>query len=126
MVRIQFIKFVMVGLLNTLFGYSLYALFLYGGLNYSYALLLATILGVLFNFQTIGRLVFQSKDKRLIGKFCAVYALTFCVNLLLIKVMIQLGLNTYLAGALALIPTTLLSFLLNRNFVFKGRQDETN
>jgi putative flippase GtrA len=121
----QLFRFLAVGILNTLFGYSLYALLIYLGLEYTYALLFATIAGVLFNFHTIGRLVFQSRDKRLIGKFFAVYAITFCVNLLLIKLMVRFGLSAYLAGAFAIIPTTILSFLLNKFFVFKGKQHET-
>jgi putative flippase GtrA len=123
---LQFVKFIAVGLINTLFGYSLYALFVYLGLSYPYALLLATVIGVFFNFQTIGRLVFQSKNVGLIGKFFSVYALTFCVNLLLIKLLLPLGINAYSAGAIALIPTTLLSFLLNKFFVFKGKQHEAH
>ncbi|HCS64153.1 MAG TPA: polysaccharide biosynthesis protein GtrA [Cellvibrio sp.] len=126
MLAVQFVRFLAVGVVNTLFGYSIYALLIYLGLAYTYALLFATILGVLFNFQTIGRLVFQSRDKRLIGKFFAVYAITFCLNLLLIKLMIKLGLSAYLAGALALIPTTVLSFLLNKFFVFKGKKHEAH
>lgn len=125
MLTTQLFRFLAVGILNTLFGYSLYALLIYLGLEYTYALLFATIAGVLFNFHTIGRLVFQSRDKRLIGKFFAVYAITFCGNLLLIKLMVRFGLSAYLAGAFAIIPTTILSFLLNKFFVFKGKQHET-
>ncbi len=113
-------------MLNTLVGYSLYALFIYIGLHYTYALLLATVLGVIFNFHTIGRLVFQSKDGRLIFKFFFVYAITFCVNLVLIKLLVGVGLNAYFAGACALVPTTVLSFLLNKYFVFKGIHHETH
>ncbi|MGV8835496.1 GtrA family protein [Cellvibrio sp.] len=123
---VQFIRFLVVGVVNTLFGYSIYALLIYLGLSYIYALLFATILGVLFNFHTIGRLVFQSRDKRLIGKFFAVYAITFCLNLLFINLMIKFELSAYLAGAFALVPTTILSFLLNKFFVFKGKQHETH
>lgn len=126
MLATQLVRFLAVGVVNTLFGYSIYALLIHLGLGYTYSLLFATILGVLFNFQTIGRLVFQSRDKRLIGKFFAVYGITFCLNLLLIKMMIKFGLSAYLAGALALIPATILSFLLNKFFVFKGKQHETH
>jgi len=54
----EFARFVLVGVLNTLFSYFLYGSLILIGLNYKYAVLLATILGVLFNFQTTGRLVF--------------------------------------------------------------------
>ena len=54
----KFAKFLLVGVLNTLFGYFLYGSLILIGLDYKYAVLLATIIGVLFNFQTTGRLVF--------------------------------------------------------------------
>lgn len=122
----QVAKFIAVGVFNTLFGYSLYAMFIYLGLNYSLALLLATVLGVLFNFQTIGRFVFQSKNGRLIFRFVGVYALIFLINLALIKLMVNSGLSAYLAGGAALVPTTILSFLLNKYFVFKGIHHEAH
>lgn len=53
--------FLLVGVMNAAFGYGCFAAFLYLGLHYSLALLLATILGVLFNFKSIGALVFGSK-----------------------------------------------------------------
>jgi putative flippase GtrA len=118
MLSAQIIKFIVVGLINTLVGYSLYALFIYFGLSYVYALGIATILGVLFNFQTIGRLVFESSNNALLIKFIGVYIIVFGANLVLINGMIRLGLNAYSAGAVALIPSAALSFLLNKYFVF--------
>ncbi len=118
MLSAQIAKFVVVGLINTIVGYCLYALFIYFGLGYVYALGFATILGVLFNFQTIGRLVFGSNNGALLIKFVGVYIIVFAVNLLLINGMIRLGLNAYSAGAVALIPSAALSFLLNKYFVF--------
>jgi len=54
----KFARFLLVGVLNTIFGYFLYGTLILIGLDYKYAVLLVTILGVLFNFQTTGRLVF--------------------------------------------------------------------
>ncbi|MGV2387505.1 MAG UNVERIFIED_CONTAM: GtrA family protein [Microcystis novacekii LVE1205-3] len=51
----KFARFLLVGVLNTLFSYFLYGSLILIGLNYKYAVLLATIIGVLFNFQTTGR-----------------------------------------------------------------------
>ena len=53
----KFARFLLVGVLNTIFGYFLYGTLILIGLDYKYAVLLATILGDLFNFQTTGRLV---------------------------------------------------------------------
>ena len=115
----QAFRFILVGVINTTVGYSLYALFIYLGLSYTYALGIATILGVMFNFQTIGRLVFKSRDGALMYKFIFVYCIVFCTNLGLINIIVRLGLSAYIAGALALLPATVISFVLNKYFVFK-------
>ena len=113
-------RFLAVGVLNTLVGYSLYAAFLFYNLSYPLALLLATILGVLFNFQSIGRLVFKKYQHTLIWKFIGGYILVYCINLTFIAVITRVGINAYIAGAIALIPATVFSYFFNKFFVFKG------
>ena len=54
----RFVRFLLVDVINTLFGYFSFATLIIIGLDYKLAALLATIQGVLFNFQTTGRLVF--------------------------------------------------------------------
>jgi len=76
----KFARFLLVGVLNTLFGYFLYGTLILIGLDYKLAVLLATILGVLFNFQTTGKLVFGSKNNKLIFRFVLVYVVTFLLN----------------------------------------------
>ncbi len=119
MLKQQALRFLATGLLNTLVGYGLYAVFLFFGLNYTLSLTLATILGVLFNFKTIGKLVFGSNDNKLIFKFILVYVITFIANLLLIKTLVKLDLSAYVAGIIVIIPLAAVSFTLNKYFVFK-------
>ena len=76
----KFVRFLLVGVINTLFGYFSFATLILIGLDYKLAALLATILGVLFNFQTTGRLVFGSKNNKLIFRFVLVYVVTFLLN----------------------------------------------
>ena len=119
MLKQQALRFIATGILNTLVGYSLYALFLWCGLNHSLALAFSTVLGVLFNFKTIGTLVFKSNNNALILKFVLVYLVTFLINLLLINFLVTLGLSAYVAGIVVIIPAAALSFILNKYFVFK-------
>lgn len=116
--RNQLIRFLAVGMLNTIFGYSCYALLLYLGLHYAVALLLATVAGVLFNFKSTGVLVFRSQNNRLIFRFVAVYALVYGVNVGLLKLLYVLGVGPYYGGAALIVPMALLAFSLNRKFVF--------
>ena len=57
-----FIRFIFIGVINTIFGYGIYLIFLFAGLNFALAVLLSTILGVIFNFFTTGRFVFNSTN----------------------------------------------------------------
>ncbi len=117
----QFVTFLFVGALNTLVGYLLYVFFVWVGCNYIFAPLFSTILGVLFNFKTIGVIVFKSHNNRLLGKFFGVYGLVYVCNVLGLKVLDMGGItNMYLAGAILVLPLALLGFGLNKKWVFKA------
>jgi len=124
MLKQQIVKFIGIGIINTLFGYSLYALFIYIGFDYKYAVFFSTVLGILFNFKTIGRFVFESHDNLLILKFFGVYVVIYIVNISLIKGFLLLGTSYYLAGFVALFPCAILSFILNKKFVFTQTKAE--
>jgi len=115
----KFIKFIFVGLLNAAFGYSAFAFFIWCQLHYAVASLLATVLGVLFNFKTVGILVFRSRNNSLLLKFSSVYIVTYCLNVLCLSMFSYYHANMYLAGILLLGPMAVTAFLLNRHFVFR-------
>lgn len=112
------VRFLMVGILNTIFGYSVFAIFLYVGIHYALALLLATVAGVLFNFKSTGILVFKSHNNRLIFRFAAIYVLVYGVNVILLKLLYVQGIGPYYGGAALIVPMALLAFFLNKKFVF--------
>ncbi len=114
----QFLRFLLVGGINTVFGYCMYALFTFMGLHYSIAMLLAQISGVIFNFYTTGRIVFNNSDARLFIRFFCVYITIYMVNVLLLGAFEQASYNMYIAGALLILPNALLSFFLNKILVF--------
>lgn len=119
-----FVKFLFVGVLNTLFGYFVFALLLFIGLHYSVAVVFSTVLGILFNFKTTGILVFKNNDNKLIFKFITVYAIICCINIALLKVAKLLNLNLYYAGLFLTFLMAIFAFVLNKNWVFK--LDEKN
>ena len=117
----QFVTFLFVGVLNTLVGYLLYVFFVWVGCNYIFAPLFSTVLGVLFNFKTIGVIVFKSHNNRLLGKFFGVYGIVYGCNVLGLKCLDRVGItNMYIAGAILVLPLALLGFCLNKKWVFKS------
>lgn len=112
-------RFIAVGIINTLFGYGVYSLLLMIHVNPTLAIILASVLGVLFNFKTIGRFVFKNNNQRLLVKFILVYLVALLVNLSLEYGFFLYWHNAYLAGLGSLLVTSVVSFVLNRNFVFQ-------
>ncbi len=112
-------KFLLVGVLNTVVGYGIYVLGLWVGLHYASAITVATVLGTLFNFRSIGGLVFSDKDHSKLPRFVMVYVVVYLLNVIGVGVFVRLGIAEWLSGLILLIPLALLSYTLNSRFVFK-------
>lgn len=108
------------GGLNTVFGYSVFAFFIWLGLEKEWAALLGQICGVLFNFRTTGTIVFNNKDWRLIFRFFAVYLFAYLLNIGLLNLFAHYGIGSYVAGAIIILPVSFLTFLMHKRFVFKA------
>lgn len=120
----RFLLFLFVGGINTLFGYGIFALFIFCGIHYMIATLLSTVMGILFNFKSTGGIVFKNKDNGLIFKFFSVYAITFILNVLFLKIALYNNFNIYIASFAITIPMAFVSYFLQKNLVFR-REAET-
>ena len=86
---LRLLKFLGTGILNTVFGYSVYAVLLFVDTSYPIALLLATVAGVVFNYISFGRLVFRAQGGWIVfGKFVIAYALAYGVNVVLLWLLV--------------------------------------
>jgi putative flippase GtrA len=120
------IRFIFVGGVNTLFGFGVYSFLIFLNFHFSLAAILSTILGILFNFKTIGVYVFFNNDKSLIFKFFLVYLIIYIMNISFISVVSKMGLSYYVAGALSTVPLAFLSYILNKNYVFNKKNENKN
>jgi putative flippase GtrA len=123
---IRFFRFLFVGGINSLFGYLVFSIFILLKINKAIALLIATILGVLFNFFTTGRIVFKNKDPRLLIKFFGVYGVTYLINLFFLELFNGHQINILIAQAILMFPIALLSYFLNRTLVFRIKDNTIN
>jgi putative flippase GtrA len=115
----HFVHFILVGGINTCFGYLVYAGMVYAGLRPSLALLVATVLGVAFNFVSFGKLVFKRIAWKRMPFFAAIYVLNYLVNAFLLgKVQVFIP-SPYLAQAVILPLSVLFLFFMLRRFVFR-------
>ena len=113
-----FIRYLLVGLLNTAFGYAVFALLIFCGLHYPIALFIATVAGIFFNFRTFGCFVFNQRDWRFIWRFFAVYGLLYVLNVGCVFMLMKYLDNVYAANAVSVFFIAGLGFLLNRRFVY--------
>jgi putative flippase GtrA len=116
----RFVRFLLIGLLNTCVGYGLYAGFLLMGLDPIVAMSVAFCLGVGFNFLSTGRVVFSNTDVLRFPRFVLAYVIVYLANLALLKGLLSLGLDAFAAQALSLPVVVLNTFLILRFFVFRN------
>jgi putative flippase GtrA len=115
---VQFARFLAVGVLNTLFGLAVFAILILLGLSKGVALAIGWVLGVLFNFQTIGRLVFRSYRPRLLLRFSVGYLTMYIVNFVALNAFTSIGVEPIPAQAILTPFVAVLTFFVNRVLVF--------
>ena len=114
----QLVRFLVVGGINTVFGYSVFFVLTWLGMRYPLAIGLATIAGIAFNFQSVGRLVFDGAPRSRFWRFVGVYCLIYLLNLGGVRALLGAGASIYVANGIVLLPLSVLAFLLNRRYVF--------
>jgi putative flippase GtrA len=124
----QFIRFNIVGILNTGLTYAIYAGLVFIGVNHFVALGADYAVGIVFSFLMNKRLTFQVKGKGSLWMFVrmvASYVLLLALNALILWALVDRGgVNTYLGQAFALAAVALLSFAAQRVVVFRVHRRE--
>lgn len=114
-----FIRFLVAGGLNTLFGWMIYSLALIFGAHVWLALLSSTLIGIAFNFLSLGGYAFRDLSVQRLPRFVASYLLVYLLNLALIS-SLQTLIQNAIWAQLALIPImAALSYLIMSRWVFK-------
>lgn len=118
----KFVKYLFVGFINTVFSYLIYAIIVTISGRPTFSLGLSYIIGIIFNFQTTGRIVFKNKDDTLILKFFLSYIITFFINRYSLDTLVStVGMDKYLSQAILVFPIAIISFFLLKFFVFKEK-----
>lgn len=117
----RIVRYYEAGIVNTLFGYGIYALLVALGLNIYVAQLLAHALGVVFNFITYSRYTFadQTASK---PRFLLSYGINYLLSVALLWGFEQLVESPYISGLLAVIVVSLINFLVLKKLVFKPQE----
>ena len=115
----EFVKFIFVGIINTIFGYGLFALLIFMHVFYVWAVLWANIIGVIFSYNTFGKFVFK-KNKNSFVKFITLYIFLYFLNIGIITLAEIFIKNVYISGFLSMLICASASFLFNKYYVFRG------
>lgn len=109
----RFVKFLVVGVFNTIFGFLAYAFFLrLVGLPWQWALALSYFVGVLWNFGTHGKIVFLTRGFGRFPLYILAYAALFVMNKFALKAAIGAGMSDLWAQALLVLPMAMVAFVL--------------
>jgi putative flippase GtrA len=116
------LRFLLVGGINTVFGYTAYAALLFAGLDYVLAAFFGTLAGVAFNYFTTGGLVFDHLSRSALARFVTTYIIVYLVNIGCVAMLGRIGVNAYLAGLILVLPMAMIAYVLMSRFVFGGRR----
>ncbi len=130
---IQFFKFGVVGLSNTLISYTVYSALVFVGVYYLIASVISFVVSVLNSFFWNNKYVFKEQKgerhilKSLVRTFAA-YGLTGLIlnNIMLFILVDKINLSKYLAPLLCLIITIPLNFILNKFWAFNTSRKIVN
>ena len=127
LLQYKLVRFFIIAGINSLFGYGIFSFLVWAGLPYpTGVVIVGTIIAICFNFNSYGRIVFDNKNYKLIWKFCLVYIVMAFFGQFFLSFLEHLEVNKYLSGALLAVPSGLLSFVLNRTFVFPAKKGKDN
>lgn len=122
----QFVKFSLVGLSNTVISYMVYALFVFWGTHYLVGSVAGFVVGVLNSFYWNNKYVFTAQRERnllaTLARTFMAYSFTGLVlsNALLYLWVEVLHINAYLGPIINLFVTTPINFLVNKLWAFQG------
>ena len=117
--RHRLLRFLLVGGVNTLFGYTIFAAAYVLTGDHRLAVAASIVLGVLFNFVTTGRIVFGSRSGRALIPFILAYVFALVLNVVLLDLLLRIGLNAFVGQALCLPVVVVTAYLINARFVFR-------
>jgi putative flippase GtrA len=117
----EFMRFLVAGGVNTLFGFAVYSACILTGMAVWLALLVGMLSGTVFNFITTGGYVFRDISPPRFPRFVICYFFIYGINLLLIE-LVSTWLNSkILSQAIITFPLALLSYFMMARFVFSSK-----
>ncbi|GHU00575.1 hypothetical protein FACS1894154_09820 [Betaproteobacteria bacterium] len=114
-----FLRFLIAGAFNTLFGWTVYSFAIFFGARPWLALIIGLTAGIAFNFISLSTFVFRNMVLKRLPLFVLSYGFIYTINLICLEV-IQFWIDSPIWGQLVLSPPiSILSYLVLSRTVFK-------
>ncbi|GMU46712.1 MAG: hypothetical protein AMXMBFR26_14940 [Porticoccaceae bacterium] len=117
-------RFGIAGAINTSMAYLVFALLVFLGIHYTVATFLGGIAGLVVGYYTTGGFVFRYRGETRWLRFISVFIVIYLLNISVQK-LLRPHLDPYLSGACGALVSMLMSFMLNRSFVFRSAEQPT-
>lgn len=129
MLERRLVRFLLVGVFNTVFGYGLFAvlqLTLGDRVHYLILVFASTVISVFEAYVVQRLLVWRVRGRwwREFARFASVYAGSLGVNLVLLPVFVEIvGIPVLIGQAIVMAVNSLGTFVLHRSFTFRRAED---
>lgn len=118
--KLQAIRFLIVGAINSIFGFVIFSGIMLAGLAPWQALLGGNLAGIAFNFFTLGGVVFRELSSSRLPRFISAYLFILIINTWLIEIIsARYGIGKILTQAYLTPPLAIISYLIMKHLVFK-------
>jgi len=113
------VRFIFVGSLNSLFGFTVFSVIAYMGGQTWKALLGGNVAGIAFNFLTTGGIVFRDLSMKCLLRFIVAYLSLFLFNLGAIELLTDvIQIDRIFVQALLTLPMAIMSWFIMSRLVF--------
>jgi len=115
----QFIRYNLVGIVNTLFGFSIIFSLMFVGISATISNAIGYALGAVLSYYLNAKYTFKStKSRQQAIKFFTILAIAYLLNFATLTLLLNY-LNPYIAQLIAAIVYTLSSFLMAKTIAFR-------
>jgi len=112
-------RFFLAGILNTIFGWLIFSIFIFFNKPVSISLFFGMLFGILFNYITIGGYAFRKFSKLIFIKFLLANLIIYFINLQLLEKIEDIFSRIIIAQFFLLPFMAISSFIMMKKFVFK-------
>ena len=121
MIFIEFLKYNLVGIANTLVGFSIVFSLMFFGVHAVESNMIGYAIGAVLSFYLNSRYTFKANFSRVLAlKFFAVLGVSYLLNFLVLKWLLSIEVDPYVAQLFSAVVYTFSSFVFMKVFVFKS------